>query len=71
MIDIDFCKACLFVVHFGHRTCYFIGKVDYWFWVRQVVLEPIKPHVLTIFNRVNTHFWITYSVQILGLKLNN
>ena len=71
MIDIDFCKACLFVVYFGDITCYFIGKVDYWFWVGQVVLEPIKPHVLTIFNRVNTHFWITYSVQILGLKFNN
>ena len=42
MTDIDFCKACLFVVYFGYITCYFIGKVDYWFWVGQVVLEPIN-----------------------------
>ena len=54
---------------FCHKTCYFFGKVDYWFWVGQVVLEPIKPHVLPIFKRVNIHFWITFSVQILELKL--
>ena len=42
-------------MYFGYITCSFIGKVDYWFWVGQVVLEPIKPNVLTIFNRVNTH----------------
>ena len=58
-------------MYFDYITCYYIGKVDYWFWVGQVVLEPIKPHVLTISKRVNTHFWITYSVLILGLKLNN
>ena len=57
-------------MYFGYITCYFIGKVDYWFWVGQVVLEPIKPHVLIIFNRVNTHFLdYLFSVQILGLKI--